>query len=172
MKDDFLIKRIRAGDEDAAEELVRRYYAQVMRFCRWQCSKNGLAEDLTQETFLKVFRSIDRYRNRGHFKAWLFCVARNICMDELRKQQIEYEQDIDICEIGDEYDGIKHVEDENAIHELLSRLPDEQKEALILRYMDGFSYREMGDILNIPYRTAQSRVNLAIKTLRQKGVKG
>ena len=62
--------------------------------------------------------------------------------------------------------------DENEIHELLSRLPDEQKEALILRYMDGFSYREMGDILNIPYRTAQSRVNLAIKTLRQKGVKG
>ena len=98
MKDDFLIKRIRTGDEDAAEELVRRYYAQVMRFCRWQCSKNGLAEDLTQETFLKVFRSIDRYRNRGHFKAWLFCVARNICMDELRKQQIEYEPDINICE--------------------------------------------------------------------------
>ena len=170
MKDDLLTKRIRAGDEDAAEDLVRRYYAQVMRFCRWQCNNNDLAEDLTQEVFFKVFRSLDQYRNRGHFKAWLFCVARSVCMDELRKRRIEYVPDYDICEIGDEYDCIKHVEDENEIRELLSRLSNEQKEALILHYMDGFSFREMGDILNIPYRTAQSRVNLAIKTLRQKGV--
>ena len=70
MKDDLLIKRIRAGDEDAAEELVRKFYAQVMRFCRWQCGNNDMAEDLTQETFLKVFKSLDQYRNRGHFKAW------------------------------------------------------------------------------------------------------
>ena len=170
MKDDLLIKRIRAGDEDAAEELVRKFYAQVMRFCRWQCSNNDLAEDLTQETFLKVFKSLDQYRNRGHFKAWLFCIARSVCVDELRKRRIEYEPDYDICEIGDNNDGIKNVEDEDEIRDLLSRLPTEQKEALILHFMDDFSYREMGDILNIPYRTAQSRVNLAIKTLRQKGV--
>ena len=88
MKDDLLIKRIRAGDEDAAEELVRKFYAQVMRFCRWQCSNNDLAEDLTQETFLKVFKSLDQYRNRGHFKAWLFCIARSVCVDELRKRYL------------------------------------------------------------------------------------
>ena len=170
MKDDLLIKRIRAGDEDAAEKLVRRYYAQVIRFCSWQCNNPDLSEDLTQETFFKVFKSLDQYKKRGHFKAWLFCVARSVCMDELRKRRIEYVPDYDICEIGDEYDCIKHVEDENEIRELLSRLSNEQKEALILHYMDGFSFREMGDILNIPYRTAQSRVNLAIKTLRQKGV--
>ena len=88
MKDDLLIKRIRAGDEDAAEELVRKFYAQVMRFCRWQCSNNDLAEDLTQETFLKVFKSLDQYRNRGHFKAWLFCIARSVCVGELRKRYL------------------------------------------------------------------------------------
>ncbi|MCR5254734.1 MAG: RNA polymerase sigma factor [Acetatifactor sp.] len=170
MKDDLLIKRIRAGDEDAAEKIVRRYYAQVMRFCKWQCNNTDMSEDLTQETFLKVFRCLGQYKKRGHFKAWLFCVARSVCMDELRKRRIEYEPDTDICEIEDEYDGIRHAEDASEIRELLSHLPDEQKEALILRYMSGFSYREMGDILNIPYRTAQSRVNLAIKTLRQKGV--
>ena len=140
-----------------------------MRFCRWQCSNNDLAEDLTQETFLKVFKSLDQYRNSGHFKAWLFCVARSVCVDELRKGRIEYEPDIDISEIGDEYDGIRHVEDEDEIHRLLSGLPDEQKEAIILHYMEGFSYREIGEIMNIPYRTAQSRVNLARKTLREKG---
>ena len=87
MKDDLLmIKWIRAVDEDAAEELVRKFYAQVMRFCRWQCSNNDLAENLTQETFLKVFKSLDQYRNRGHIKAWIFCVARSVCVDELRNR--------------------------------------------------------------------------------------
>ena len=61
------------------------------------------------------------------------------------------------------------MEIEDEIRWLLSGLPDEQKEAMILHYMEGFSYREIGEILNIPYRTVQSRVNLAIKTLRQKG---
>ena len=170
MKDDLLIKRIRAGDEDAAEELVRRYYIHVMRFSRWQCGIKDLAEDMTQETFFKVFRSLNQYRQRGHFKTWLFCIARSVCIDELRKRKFEYEPDYDICEVCDEHDGIKHMEIEDEIRWLLSGLPDEQKEAMILHYMEGFSYREIGEILNIPYRTAQSRVNLAIKTLRQKGV--
>lgn len=164
-----MIKRIRAGDEDAAEELVRRYYSQIMRFCRWQYSNNDLAEDLTQETFFKVFRSLDQYKKRGHFKSWIFCIARSVCIDELRKRRIECDPDYDICEIGDENDGIRHIEDEDEIYRLLSGLPDEQKEAILLHYMDGFTYREMGEILNIPYRTAQSRVNLVIKALREKG---
>ena len=62
MKDELLIKRIRAGEEDAAEELARRYYIQVMRFCKWQCGIKNLAEDMTQETFFKVFRSLNQYR--------------------------------------------------------------------------------------------------------------
>ena len=132
MKDDLLIKRIRAGDEDAAEELVRRYYINVMKYCRWQFGINDLAEDLTQETFLKVFRSLNQYRQRGHFKSWLFCIARSVCIDELRKRRFEYEPDIDISEISDEYDGIGQVEDEDEICRLLSELTDEQKEVMIL----------------------------------------
>ncbi len=72
MVDELLIKRIRAGDEDASEILVRKYYLQIMRFCRWQCGNADLAEDLAQETFLKAFKSLDQYRMKGHFKAWLF----------------------------------------------------------------------------------------------------
>lgn len=62
MVDELLIKRIRAGDEDASEILVRKYYLQIMRFCRWQCGNTDLAEDLAQETFLKAFKSLDQYR--------------------------------------------------------------------------------------------------------------
>ncbi len=168
MKDDLLIRRIRAGDADAAEELVRSYYPQIQRFCRWQCGDSNLAEDLTQEAFLKAFRSLDQYRKHGHFKAWLYSVAKSVCIDELRRERGEYLIDYDVCEFGEDYAGIKQVEDADEIRRLLSELPDEQKEALILRYMDGFSYREIGDILGIPYRTAQSRVNLAVRAIRER----
>lgn len=169
MKDDYLIKRIRAGDENAAEELIRGYYPQIMRFCRWQCGNRELAEDLAQETFFRVFRSLDQYRKKGHFKAWLYSIAKSVCIDELRKRRVEREPGQDIADIGDEGNGIRQVEDEEEIRQLLSLLPEEQREALILHYMEGFTFREMGEILGIPGRTAQSRVNLALKNLRQKG---
>lgn len=169
MKDDYLIKRIRAGDEDAAEELIRRYYPQIMSFCRWQCGSGDIAEDLTQDTFFKVFRSLDQYRKKGHFKAWLYSIAKSVCIDELRKHRVETEPGQDIADIGDEGNGIRKVEDEEEIRQLLSLLPEEQREALILHYMEGFTFREMGEILGIPGRTAQSRMNLALKNLREKG---
>ncbi len=171
MKDDLLIKHIRAGDEDAAEELVRRYYPGIMRFCRWQCGDIDLAEDLTQDTFYKALRCLDQYRKGEHFKAWLYSVAKSVCMDELRKHKPETDPDYDIYEIEDRNAGIQQIENEEAIKQMLSVLPGDQKEALTLRYMEGLSYREIGEVLGIPARTAQSRVNLALKLLRVKGEK-
>ena len=82
---------------------------------------------------------------------------------------MEREPGQDIADIGDEGNGIRQVEDEEEIRQLLSLLPEEQREALILHYMEGFTFMEMGEILGIPGRTAQSRVNLALKNLREKG---
>ena len=169
MVDELLIKRIRAGDEDASEILVRKYYLQIMRFCMWQCGNADLAEDLAQETFLKAFKSLDQYRKKGHFKAWLYSVAKSVCIDEFRKRRIESETTCDIYELGSDSLEIKRLEDDDEIRHMMANLPEDQKEALLLHYIEGFSYRQMGEILNIPYRTAQSRVNLAIKTLREKG---
>ena len=169
MVDELLIKRIRAGDEDASEILVRKYYLQIMRFCGWQCGNTDLAEDLAQETFLKAFKSLDQYQKKGHFKAWLYSVAKSVCIDEFRKRRIESETAFDIYELGSDSLEIKRLEDDDEIRHMMASLPKDQKEALLLHYIEGFSYRQMGEILNVPYRTAQSRVNLAIKTLRERG---
>ena len=83
--DNVLINRVKAGDEDAAELLIRRYYPSILRYCRWHCPNMETAEDLTQETFIRLFRHLDEYKNRGTFKAYLYTIANHLCIDESRK---------------------------------------------------------------------------------------
>lgn len=83
--DDELAIRAGSGDEDAAELLIKRYYSSILRYCRWHCPDMETAEDLTQETFIRLFRHLDSYKSRGSFKAWLYTIANRLCIDESRK---------------------------------------------------------------------------------------
>lgn len=88
VSDDELIDRIKSGDEAAAEELIDRYYDAILRYCGWHCAAPEKAEDLTQETFFKLFRSLPGYRDRNKFKAYLYTIANRLCIDESRKRPI------------------------------------------------------------------------------------
>ena len=72
MGDEELVRRVRQGDGNSADELVARHYAAVLRYCAWHCRDAATAEDLTQETFLHVFRGFSRYAERGRFRAYLY----------------------------------------------------------------------------------------------------
>ncbi len=71
LSDDELVEQILLGNENAAEELIKRYYASILRYCRWHCSNLEKAEDLTQETFLKLFKNLSGYKGKKKFKAYL-----------------------------------------------------------------------------------------------------
>ena len=75
MNDDMLVEQIRLGDEKAAEELIKRYYTSVLRYCKRQCFNLEKAEDLTQETFLKLFQNLSGYKGKRKFKAYLYTIA-------------------------------------------------------------------------------------------------
>lgn len=70
MSDDELVEQIRSGDEQAAEELIKRYYTSILRYCKWHCSSIEKVEDLTQETFCKLFKNISDYKGKKKFKAY------------------------------------------------------------------------------------------------------
>ena len=115
--DDALVKQIRLGDEKAAEELIRRYYTSVLRYCKRQCFNLEKAEDLTQETFLKLFKNLSGYKEKGKFKAYLYTIANHLCIDESRKMKecsLENEE-----EIRDECDELRRIEDKSEIGYLL-----------------------------------------------------
>ena len=115
--DDALVEQIRIGDEKAAEELIRRYYTSVLRYCKRQCFNLEKAEDLTQETFLKLFKNLSGYKEKGKFKAYLYTIANHLCIDESRKMKdcsLENEE-----EIRDECDELRRIEDKLEIGYLL-----------------------------------------------------
>ena len=88
MIDDKLIIQIQQGNEAAAEELIKRWYPAILRYCRWHCVNSTRAEDLTQEVFYKLFRSISQYDDKRKFKAYIYAIARNQCIDESRRQPV------------------------------------------------------------------------------------
>ena len=164
--DEELIKQIRAGDEEAADTLVKRYYTDILRYCKRNIVDQNLAEDATQETFYRVFRSLMRYQDKEHFRAWLYMIARNICIDENRKQKntIPLESE----DVGEESNEIHQIENSDEIEQLLSVLPEEQREAILLYFEDELTYKEIGKILGIPARTVQSRVKNGIKAIKKR----
>lgn len=163
--DDALVEQIRIGDEKAAEELIRRYYTSVLRYCKRQCFNLEKAEDLTQETFLKLFKNLSGYKEKGKFKAYLYTIANHLCIDESRKMKdcsLENEE-----EIRDECDELRRIEDKSEIGYLLNVLSPEQREAVILRFGEELSFWEIAKVMGCNMRTAQSRVRNALKIMRK-----
>ena len=112
--DDELIERIGLGDENAAETLINRYYAAILRYCRRHCHNLEKAEDLTQETFLKLFKNLSGYKGKQRFKAYLYTIANHLCIDESRKIQLyslEHEE-----EIRYECGKMRQIEDNSEIN--------------------------------------------------------
>lgn len=163
MTDDELIERIQDGDERCAGELVERYYAAILRYCRWHCADIGQAEDLTQETFLRLFRNLAQYRGKNHFKSYLYTIAAHLCIDESRKTVQYAMQD----EQTQECAAYKRLEDRDEIERLLDRLSREQREAVLLRYGEELSYADIARVMGCTMRTAQSRVRCALEIMRK-----
>ena len=102
LSDDELVEQILLGNENVAEELIKRYYTSILRYCRWHCSNLEKAEDLTQETFLKLFKNLSGYKGKKKFKAYLYTIANHLCIDESRKVEfypLEDEENILECGI-------------------------------------------------------------------------
>lgn len=163
MNDEKLIRQIQRGHTEYADELIERYYSSILRYCSWHCYNTDRAEDLTQETFLRVFRDIGSFEHRASFKTYLYTIAQHLCIDENRKQTaLELEDNISI-----EDNNLQKIEDREQIKYLLSLLNPAQREVIILHYGQQLSFREISQILNIPARTVQSRVRAALAILRK-----
>lgn len=168
--DDDLIEQIKLGDEKAAEELIKRYYTSILRYCKRHCFDLEKAEDLTQETFLKLFRNLSGYKGKRKFKAYLYTIANHLCIDESRKIKVYSLENEE--EISCECDEMRRVEDRSEINYLLNALSPEQREAVILRFGEQLEFGEIAKIMGCNMRTAQSRVRNALKIMRKEQENG
>lgn len=147
----------RGGDDAALEAFIDGAYEPVWRLCA-SLVDNESAEDLAQETFIRVVRALPQFRGEASAKTWLLAIARNTCMDELRSRTRRRRRDTAL-QAG--YDGGDHAPDasqEVAIADLVSRLEPERRAAFVLTQLLGLSYQEAAQVCECPVGTIRSRV--------------
>ena len=161
--DPQLIAAAAAGDVRAFEALVRRYQTDVLRLCLHVVHDMSVAEDAAQEAFVRAYRFLPRYRGDAKFSTWLFSIARNCSLDELRKKGRggDPREDVGLDLPG--RDSAAHVGFE--IREAIGELALELREAVVLIDMFGMSYREAAEVVRVAEGTLKSRVHRARQAL-------
>lgn len=165
MTDEELISRIQQGDKAATEELIYRWYPSILRYCKSRCRSRETAEDLTQETFLRLFLALPNYNENGKFKAYIFLIANRLCIDESRKTPLHPIEDEE--KLASPRDEIQRVGDQDQICSLLKALPSTQREAIILRFGEGLTFQEIAEATGCNMRAAQGRVKCALIKMRK-----
>ena len=171
-EDHVLIQRCLAGEEAAFERLVERYYQRIDRLAQQVVRHPMAAEDITQECFLRAYRSLPRFRGEASFYSWLYRITINLCLNDLRRQahQRSTAHDAEVSALPTVDDPsliLETQERERLIRQAIDRLPDHYRVAIILRDLEGLSYHDIADILSIPLGTVKSRLNFAKRLLHK-----
>lgn len=163
-----LVERCRQGEEQAWRELVVRHTRKVFGLAYRFVGRVDEAEDLTQDIFVRVYQSLDRYRDtEGAFSTWLMTVARNIAIDHYRRrreERLRRAEDPGILDTmaASEESPLRSLEREDRVrivHRGLKALPAELREPLVLCDLQGLPYEQIAGLLNIPLGTVKSRIN-------------
>ena len=160
-----LLVRCQAGDEAAFAELVGRYAPRLRYFLR-RMLDGGDADDVLQEVWLDVFRGLPHLRDAGAFPAWLYRLARDRVMRGLRRKRAAQVPLLDV-DVPEEAEEGFTAEDAERIHEALDRLPAEQREVLVLRFLEGMAYDDIARVIDTPVGTVRSRLHYAKQALRR-----
>lgn len=163
-----LIQRCLKGDQAAWDLIVQQYRRKVFNVAYKFVGKHDEAEDLTQDIFLKIFKSLDTFDRRANFQTWLISVSRNLCIDHyrsVRKERETIDRDVDTSELAPatrEPGPIAALEQRDRVallRKALAALPDTLRTAVLMRDIRELSYQEIADTLRLPEGTVKSRIN-------------
>jgi RNA polymerase sigma-70 factor, ECF subfamily len=169
--DDFtLIRSIQAGDHQAFESLVRRYQRQVANLIYLTMGNRDDVDDIAQEVFIRVYRSLSKFKFDASFFSWLYRITMNLCIDEIRKRKIrrvlslDYltEDNLEKNRKSKDYtmasDSVLTEEKRQVIQSALQRLTPEHREVLVLREYQDLSYNEIAETLDLRLEAVKSRI--------------
>jgi RNA polymerase sigma-70 factor (ECF subfamily) len=163
-----LIQRCLRGDQAAWELIVRQHWRKVFNVAYKFVGKHDEAEDLTQDIFLKIFKSLDTFDRRANFQTWLISVSRNLCIDHyrsVRKERETIDRQVDANELtpaAPDAGPIAALEQRDRVtllRQALAKLPESLRTAVVLRDLQELSYQEIADRLHLPEGTVKSRIN-------------
>ena len=174
--DEDLMRRCREGDMSAFELIVLRYKDAIFNFIYHLVADYHIAQDISQETFLRVLRNVDRYKPRNRFKTWLYRIAVNLCKNELRNRGRRKTVSLDDPAldveslIGDSYTppdrAYEEAEMRRLVKNAIQSLPEDQRIALVLREYQDLSYEEIAAALNCSLGAVKSKIHRARQNVR------
>lgn len=164
MDSDFLlIQKMKNGDEQAIEAFVHKYYPMILQYCRLHIRDYGHAEDATQETFERFFRTLDRYHHYGKSANYLYVIAANACKDYYRKKE-----ELVIESLPEHSDSeTKNLEGYLDVHMALDSLPQEIRETAVLFFCQEIKQKEIARILGIGLPLVKYRIRRARELLAE-----
>src|SRR4029453_14107771 len=163
-----LIQRCLQGDQLAWEQIVRQYWRKVFNVAYKFVGKHDQAEDLTQDIFLKIFKSLDTFDRRANFQPWLISISRNLCIDHyrsVRKERETIDRDVDandLSPVSREIGPVAALEQRDRVvllRQAMAALPETLRTAVLMRDIQELSYQEIDDALRLPEGTVKSRIN-------------
>ncbi len=178
--DYILVKRFQEGDFEAFNELVRRYRKRVYEIAYNFTHNPDDALDLTQEIFLRAFKSLGTFKHKSSFYTWLYSISRNYCIDYTRRKKRYHEMEINenLPHKSEDYlysgsrvpspdDKVEREELRRKIEEAIDSLPDMQRQVFILRYYEGLPLKEIAKVLNRSIGTVKANLFHATRKLRE-----
>lgn len=165
---DTLIASCLGGDQTAWEEIVRQHRRKVFNIAYKFTGRHDEAEDLTQDVFLKIFKSLHTFDRRANFQTWLVSVSRNLCIDHyrsVRKERETIDRDVDAGELTPAapgqtaYQALEQADRVELLRKAMRELTEDLRDAVSLRDLHELSYQEIADQLNLPEGTVKSRIN-------------
>ena len=181
--DATLMLRVKRGDRAAFAELVDKYKQPVMNLVYRTLHDETEAEDLAQNVFLQVYKSAKRYESRAKFSTWLFTIARNLCLNEIRRRsrhpadsleethadrEDQPRQQFEDKKIISPPEKLLHGELAQKIEEALAELPENQRTAILLCRQEELSYEEIAEILGCSLSATKSLIHRGRETLKEK----
>lgn len=146
-------------------KVYKKYKDEVYNYVFWRVYNEEDALDITQEIFMKVYRGLPEFKGKSSIKTWIFAIARNTVINYLKRNRYK-EEDIENYVLS--YNPDRDVHMKVLVLKAMERLSDEQREVIKLYFFDGFSYKEIAELLQISVGTVKSRLSRAKAVLKEK----
>jgi RNA polymerase sigma-70 factor (ECF subfamily) len=176
--DEELVALSIGGDVESFNQLVVRWERPIYALAYRVIGREEEARDVVQETFLRAFRGIGNFRGQAKFSSWVYRIALNLCRDWIRRERrapiLPTPEGVDVIELAAEKGPAESIEDlvarndmSQAVAGLMTRLPEEQRTAIILKEYHGMTFQEIADLQGVPLSTVKTRLYQGLNVLRR-----
>ena len=176
--DEELVARSVGGDAESFNELILRWERPIYALAYRTIGREEDARDVCQETFLRAFRALPAFRGQAKFSSWLYRIALNLCRDWIRRERrtpvVQAPEEIDLQELASAAGPSESIEDlvarkdlTRAVERVMASLPEEQRNAIILKEYHGLTFQEIADLVGCPLSTVKTRLYQGLTVLRR-----